>query len=220
VQRELGKLYGQKGEYDTALQYLEKIFAAEAGADPSLEKEISDLKVKRITTQLAAKKQALAANPANAVALQAEIAALEREHTQVQLHDAERLVERYPNDLMYRYELGVLYMKLDNIQGAVEQFQRSVSQPQRRVGSLNNLGLCFQQMGLPDLAVDQYLKAIEEVPSMDGVKKELVYNLGTAYEAIGDAEKAVAEFKKIAAVDFAYRDVREKIMRRPPPKAS
>ena len=52
---------------------------------------------------------------------------------------------------------------------------------------------------------------------MDGVKKEITYNLATAYEALGDAEKATTEYKKIAAVDFGYRDVRQKIMRKPAP---
>jgi tetratricopeptide (TPR) repeat protein len=78
---------------------------------------------------------------------------------------------------------------------------------------LNYLGQCFQQFGLHDLAIDQYAKAIEELPLMDGVKKEITYNLGCAYEALGDHDKAITEFKKIAAVDFGYRDVRAKIAR-------
>ena len=80
---------------------------------------------------------------------------------------------------------------------------------------LNYLGQCFQQIGLHDLAVEQYSKAIEETPQMDNLKKDLIYNLGVAYESMGEQEKAVAEFKKIAAVDFGFRDVRTKIARKP-----
>jgi tetratricopeptide (TPR) repeat protein len=215
--RELGRLYAQKGDFDAALQYLEALFNAEAGSDPSLEKEIGDIKVKRITTALTEKKKQLLNNPDDTV-LQAKIAELEQQQDQVLLSETIRLVERYPNDLMYRYDLGVLYMKTGNIQDAVEQFQKSVGQPQRRVASLNFLGQCFQQMELHDLAIDQYLRAIEEVPGMDGVKKELIYNLGSAYEALGETDKAIVEYKKIAAVDFSYKDVRAKITRRPSPK--
>jgi tetratricopeptide (TPR) repeat protein len=217
-QRELGKLYAQKGDFDTAVQYLEALLASEAGADPTLETEINEIKCKRVSAQIAAKKKELTANPANAAAIENEIAALELELGKLQLADAERLVEKYPNDLMYRFDLGVLYMKIGNIAGAIEQFQRAVGQPQRRVASLNYLGQCFQQEGLLDLAVDQYLKAIEELPMMDSLKKEITYNLGTCYEQMGEQEKAIAEFKKIAAVDFGYRDVRQKITRKPPPK--
>jgi tetratricopeptide (TPR) repeat protein len=220
IQRELGKLYGQKGDYDKALQTLEKIFSSEGGADPSLEREIAEVKANRLEDAIAKKKKQRESNPANAAALENEIAALEKEHSQLLLTDAARLVERYPNDLMYRYELGVLYMKTGNIQGAIEQLQKAVGQPQRRVASLNYLGQCFQQMGLNDLAVDQYRKAIDELPSMDGQKKELLYNLGNTYETMGENDKAVTEYKKIAAVDFGYRDVREKITRKAPQKPS
>ena len=220
IRRELGKLYAQKGDFETALNYFEKLFAEEAGADPTLEKEITETKAKRINAKIADKKKQLATNPANAAATQNEIAALELEHDQLQLVEAERIVERYPNDLMYRFDLGVLYIKTGNTQGAIEQLQKSVGQPQRRVASLNYLGQCFQQMGLHDLAIDQYSKAVEELPMLDGVKKEITYNLVSAYDAIGESDKAIAEFKKIAAVDFSYRDVREKITRKAPPKPS
>ena len=218
IQRELGKLYAQKENFDEGLRYLEALQAKEGGTDPSLEREIAEIKTKRAEFKIAEKKQHLQKNPANAAALENEIAALQAELNQIKLADAERIVERYPNDLMYRFELGVLYVNTGNVQGAVEQFQKSVGQPQRRVASLNYLGQCFQQMGLHDLAIDQYNKAIEEIPTMDSLKKDLLYNLGCAYETIGDQEKAVAEFKKIAAVDFSFRDVREKIMRKPAPK--
>ena len=215
IQRELGKLYGQKGDFDAALQYLEKIFNAEGGADPSLEEEIAQIRVNRLKTRRDALKKQLADEPARAAELEKQIADIEQEHDKLLLANAERLVERYPNDLMYRYDLGALYKKTGNPQGAIEQFQKSVGQPQRRVASLNFLGQCFQQLGLHDLAVDQYTKAAEDLPTMDGLKKDILYNLGLTYEAIGQHEKAIAEYKKIAAVDFSFRDVRKKITRKP-----
>jgi tetratricopeptide (TPR) repeat protein len=181
-----------------------------------LEKEINEIKGKCITSKITEKKAQLAGNPANTADIEKEIAALELDLNQLQRGDAERLVEKYPNDLMYRFDLGVLYMKTGNIQGAIEQFQKAVGQPQRRIASLNYLGQCFQQEGLHDLAVDQYLKAQEDLPMMDNLKKEITYNLGNCYEAMGDLEKAVTEYKKIAAVDFGFRDVRQKITRKAP----
>jgi tetratricopeptide (TPR) repeat protein len=218
IQRELGKLYTQKEKYEDALRYLEPLYSKEGGADPELEREIADVKVKRLQSTINVKKKQLETNPANAAALGNEITSLETELDQVKLSDAERLVERYPNDLMYRYELGALYLKTGNVQGAIEQFQKSRGQPQRRVASLNYLGQCFQQIGYPDMAIDVFNEAINEIPTMDGLKKELLYNLGCAYENMGAQDKAVAEFKKIAAVDFGFRDVRDKIMRKPAPK--
>jgi tetratricopeptide (TPR) repeat protein len=220
VRRKLGELYGQKGDYETALRYLEELFAEEGGADPSLEKEIAGIKTKRLEPLIKEKKSQRDSSPAHAEALSAEIEQLEKEHAKLQLREAERLVERYPNDLMYRYDLGVLYMKTGDIPRAIEQFQRSVGQPQRRVSSLNYLGQCFFSMGLYDLASDQYKKAIDELPMMDGLKKDLVYNLGLTYDAMGESEKAIAEYKKIAAVDFGFRDIKDRITRKPPAPAA
>ena len=208
IQRELGKLYAQQENFDEALRYLEALFAKEGGTDPSLEREIGETKVKRLETQLNAKKKELETNPANAAVLQNEVTALEADLDKLKLTEAERMVERYPNDLMYRFDLGVLHVKAGNIDGAIEQFQKSRGQPQRRMASLNYLGQCFQQMGLHDVAADQYIEAIKELPTMDGQKKELIYNLGCAYEAMGDQEKAIDEFKKIFVVDIGYRDVK------------
>jgi tetratricopeptide (TPR) repeat protein len=220
IQRELGKLYAQKDNFDEGLRYLETLQAKEGGADPSLEREVAEIKVKRAEFKIAEKKKQLETTPANAAAIENEIAALQAELNAIKLADAERLVERYPNDLMYRYELGALYMQTGNIEGAVEQLQKSRGQPQRRVASLNYLGQCYQQMGLHDMAIDTFTEAIAELPTMDGLKKDLLYNLGCAYELMGDAEKATGAFKEIAKVDFGYRDVREKIMRKPAPKPS
>ena len=218
IQRELGKLYAQKDNFEEALRYLETLQAKEGGSDPSLEREIADTKIKRLDSGINAKKKQLETNPANAAALQNEITTLETELGQLKLAEAARLVERYPNDLMYRFDLGVLYMKMGNVEGAVEQLQKSRGQPQRRVASLNYLGQCYQNMGLHDMAIETFKEAISDLPTMDGLKKDLLYNLGCAYELMGDQEQAVAAFKEIAKVDFGFRDVREKIMRKPAPK--
>ena len=215
--RELAKLYAQKGDFEKALQYLEKIFASEAGNDPTLEKEINELKAKRLQALVTEKKAALTAKPGDA-ALEQELAALDLQLSELQLHDMAGLVERYPNDLMYRYELGVLHLKTGNTQAAIEQLQKSVGQPQRRVASLNFLGQCFEREGLHDIAVDQYLKALEELPMMDGQKKEITYNLANCYETLGDQEKALTEFKKIIAVDIGFKDVRQRVTRKQAPK--
>jgi len=112
----------------------------------------------------------------------------------------------------------VLYMRAGDVAGAIEQFQKAINQPQRRTASLNFLGQCFNELGMHDLAVDSFSTAIKEQPTMDGLKKDMIYNLGETYEKMGDMEKATAEYKKIAAVDFGFRDVKVKLTRKPLPK--
>jgi tetratricopeptide (TPR) repeat protein len=219
IRRKLGQLYFQKGNFAKALEYLEKLMEEEGGTDPSLAKEVYDIKTGMLAAQIKLKQEQMAKSPANAAALENELKALQTEHTKLELSNAENLVNRYPNDLMYRYDLGVLYMQAGDVPRAIEQFQRAVGQPQRRTAALNYLGLCFHQMGLHDLAADQFQKAIADLPMMDNVKKDVVYNLGVTLDAMGETEKAIAEFKKIAAIDFGFRDIKDRIVRKPPPKS-
>ncbi len=64
LQRELGKLYVQRDNFDEALRYLEALYAKEGGSDPSLEKEIGDTKIKRLEFKITGRKKELAQRPA------------------------------------------------------------------------------------------------------------------------------------------------------------
>ena len=46
---------------------------------------------------------------------------------------------------------------------------------------------------------------------MNAVAKELRYNLGRSYEQQGDTEKALEIYRKLAQLDFGYKDVRQRI---------
>jgi len=62
-----------------------------------------------------------------------------------------------------------------------------------------------------DFAIKQLAGAESELPVMDDLKKEIVYNLGLAYEANTQADKALDQWKKIYEVDMGYRDVAERV---------
>jgi tetratricopeptide (TPR) repeat protein len=209
IQRELGDLYGQKGDFDAALKYMQHVFEVEGGTDPSLEQKISELKAKRLDALIAAKKNDAAQNPSPE--LQTEIAALEREKDQFLLAEAKRRVEKYPTETLFRFELGTLLLKTGNIDAAIPEFQKAQSNPKKRIEALNYLGQCFFKKNMFDLSADTFTKAAKEHVPMDLVKKDILYNLGLAYESMGEKEKAAEQFKKIAEVDFGFRDVAKKV---------
>ena len=53
--------------------------------------------------------------------------------------------------------------------------------------------------------------AKSEIPGMNEQKKDVLYQLGSAYEQQGDMEKAMVEFKALYGADISYRDVAQKI---------
>jgi len=59
--------------------------------------------------------------------------------------------------------------------------------------------------------VKQLVLAESELLGMDELKKEIVYNLGLAYEASKQPEKALEQWKKIYEYDMSYRDVAARV---------
>jgi tetratricopeptide (TPR) repeat protein len=209
IMRTLGDLYLQGGDFDKALEYLGRVFEIEGSADPTLEAKISEVKVKRLDTLITKKKKAAQKEPSPE--LQAEIAQLETEKAAFLLEQARRRVEKYPTETLFRFELGELLFKTGDLDAAIPEFQKAQSNPKKRIEALNYLGQCFSKKGMFDLAADTFAKAAKEHVPMDLLKKNILYNLGLAYEAMGQKEKSVEQFKKILEVDFSYRDVAKKV---------
>ena len=62
-----------------------------------------------------------------------------------------------------------------------------------------------------DLAAKTLSDAVAELVAMDSVKKDLLYNLGSVFEAMSEKDKAIECFKQIYEVDYGYRDVAQKL---------
>lgn len=207
--RQLARLYAQNKEFDNSLSLFEQILQRQ-GNDPALEKEVADTRFKKTEAAIADKEAALLQTPDDAV-LKEELAKARQARDDIRLQECEKRVERYPNDLGFRYELGEHYFQRDNIKGAIQQFQLAIKNPQLRVSVLNYLGQCFLKQKLMDIAIRQFMTAESEIPTMDDTKKEVLYNLGCAYELKGDKEKAGECFQKVYEVDMAYRDVAKRL---------
>jgi tetratricopeptide (TPR) repeat protein len=77
---------------------------------------------------------------------------------------------------------------------------------------MGKIGLCFFLKGWFDDAVDLFTQAINSYEIKDdGVAKELRYNLACTYEEQGDSGKALEIYRKLAQLDFEYKDVRQRV---------
>ena len=121
------------------------------------------------------------------------------------------LVERYPNDFAYRYELGTLLLTANRLEDAVQQLQYAQRNPKFRQPALLAIGRAFTLSGKYDLAIEQLNAAKSEVQLMNDLKKDIIYSLGETYEKMGKDKEAVDEYKIIYMADSGYRDVAKKI---------
>ncbi|HLS27655.1 MAG TPA: tetratricopeptide repeat protein [Opitutales bacterium] len=203
--------YEQLKDYPKAIEWLEKAREMPAGAaDATLVKRHSDLKLKMLEIEISEHEAKLAEDPENE-ALQTELEQLKENLRTVRTEEAQNLVERYPNDPSYRFELGKLFYEAEEIDKAIQQFQVSQRSPKVRLQSLTFLGACFKSKQQYDLAIEQYQTAKAEISGMNDQKKEIIYQLAECYELMGKREEAISEYKLIYAADIGYRDVAAKI---------
>lgn len=203
--RNIAELYTQKKHFDLALQYYEKIKATDVGAsDSSVDAAITNVITRRFDHQIDQL-------DATAPEYTDRVAQINAEKQAYRIAACQKRVEKFPTDLAFRYEMGVLYFEAGKINEAIQEFQKSKTNPNKKLASMNYLAQCFARRKMFDLAAKTFQEAIKEKLIFDEEKKDLVYNLGTVLEAMEKKEEAIEQFKLIYEVDIGYKDVAAKI---------
>jgi tetratricopeptide (TPR) repeat protein len=202
--RSLAELYAQKKQFDRAIEYCERIRSSEGGADPSLDRLISDIKLKKFD-------ESLAQLDATAPDYSEQMARIQAQRDEYQMNETKSRAERYPTDLQIRFDLGELYLKSGKINEAIQEFQKAKNYPAKRLQAMGYLGQCFARRGMNDMAASTLQNAIKEKPVFDDEKKELVYQLGSVLEKMNKPEEAIEQFKQIYEIDIGYKDVAAKV---------
>ncbi len=201
--RALARLYVQNKRYAEAIDCLEKAIEAAGAMDPELDRMLSQTRIQYYDQQIDALK-------AEGKAEEAE--QLEGEKNQFVFDDLAARVERYPNDLHLRYELGVEYFTYGYYAEALEHLQLAQKSPKDRLWALYYLAMCFLAQGQTDMAVMQLETARDQIPTMDDLKKKVVYRLGLCAEEAGDLEKAYQYYKDVYSTDVGFEDLSDRML--------
>ena len=204
LMRSLGELYTQRKEFDKALAALEKMKGTELGGDASVDQAIVNTVVKRYEHQIEQLDQQDADYAQHVARINAEKLAF-------QVAESEKRAQKFPTDLVIRFEMGQLYFQAGKISEAIQELQKAQANPNKRLPALNLLAQCFAKRRMYDLAARTLQNAIKEKAVLDEEKKELVYNLGSVLESMGKKEDAIEQFKIIYETDIGYRDVAAKV---------
>ncbi len=202
--RSLAELCAERKDFDRALAYYQRIVDQEGNTDPSLEQAITQTTLKKLEHALQQLDESDPAQAEEAARLRAERAAFE-------LAEAKRRVDKYPNDLQLRFDLGVLYFNHGKTGEAIAELQKAQSNPHRRTQAMNYLAQCFSRRKMYDVAARTLQNAIKEKQTLDDEKKDLIYNLGLVLEQMGKREDALEQFKLIYEIDIGYRDVAARV---------
>ena len=209
----IGQLYQQQNNFASAIEWFQMAFELGGKVDSSLEKLVGDLRTRLGEQELAAlvAAQAEQTDPEVQAQYAAAIEEKKKEINKVRVDQAEARVRAFPADGQYHFELGEALYHIGEYKRALGELQQGLKQPSVRYQALNLMGKCFMSQGMLDLAVKRFSDAADELPVMDELKKDIVYNLGLAYDATKNSEKALEQWKKIYEVDMAYRDVAPRV---------
>jgi tetratricopeptide (TPR) repeat protein len=203
--RNIAELHTQKKHFDLALKFYEQIKATDAGAsDATIDSAIALTKTRQFENQI----EKL---DATAPEYTEKVAQINTDKQAFRIAECQKRVERNPMDFAVRFEMGVLYFEAGRISEAIAEFQKSKTNPNKKIASMNYLAQCFAKRKMYDLAAKNFEEAIKEKPVFDAEKKDLVYNLGTVLEVMDKKDEAIKQFIQIYEVDSGYKDVAAKV---------
>jgi tetratricopeptide (TPR) repeat protein len=120
-------------------------------------------------------------------------------------------------DFETHYNMGTAYKEMDLMDEAIQEFQTSANLVKPGDGTsrflqcCNMLGHCFNQKGMPEAAVLWFRKGLQAPGHTEDEYQALRYELGAAYEQLGDLKQAREFYTEVYGVDVSYREVAEKL---------
>ncbi len=194
----------QLQRFEDALEYVRKARQQPLGkADTTLEKLESDMTVAVMRHKLEQLEIAVATDPSK----QAELNELRKSELAYRVQQAKSLVEKYPNDYGFRFDYGILLFETGQTDQSIRELQMARRNPKVTNKASLFLGRAYRAKGIYDLAIEALNQAKNEMPVMNDLKKEIIYELALCFRGAGNIEKAVDEYKTIYSNDIDYKDV-------------
>jgi tetratricopeptide (TPR) repeat protein len=211
--RRIAELYEQKEDWENAANWFHYAATLSNNSDMALVRKASDLQIRQFDIAIQSREEFIAANPdaPESAEYSIELVSLQSQRAELALQSARTRIEQNPTDLQLRFELGELLVESESWQEAIPELQKARQNPNVRIRAMCLLGRCFTARNMLDLAAKTLSDAVSELPVMDAVKKDVIYNLGLVYEKMGDSQKSIECMKQIYEVDYGYRDVATRV---------
>jgi tetratricopeptide (TPR) repeat protein len=114
-------------------------------------------------------------------------------------------------DAETHYDLGIAYREMGLMEDAINAFIIAMRARDKQVSCFMMIGLCEMDRGAHSEAISQFKKGLY----VEGIKPReaisLYFELGRAYEQMGDNREAIYYYDKVAKKDPRFRDVTTRI---------
>lgn len=109
------------------------------------------------------------------------------------------------------YDLGIAYREMGLFTDAVSEFRAAMGNPARRIDCLHMMGLCTLDQGSAAAAVQHFEEALAAKEATPEQQLAVRFELGRAFQALGDRVRARAAYEAVAAIDPSFCDVEERL---------
>jgi tetratricopeptide (TPR) repeat protein len=211
--RELGDIFLNVERYDEAIEMYQKLMTVHDVFDLSIDQKIEKSKIEKLKKLVAQLDKEKLPSSENSEEIESKVNRVNCKISIIKKEYAVERIKKLPNSMPLRFELAKVYWDEGDFDAAIEQFQHSQANLNRRIPSLIFLGRCFMEKNQFDIAIDQFLKVLDEKIVSGEQEFEALYYLGLSYERLDRKEDAAVCFKKIYSVKATYKDIAEIIKR-------
>jgi tetratricopeptide (TPR) repeat protein len=209
---DLAEIYRQRNEMDKA----EKVLAKGIKANPNdgvLMAALEDTQISRLKRGIEKQTQVCRERPDDTGA-KVKLDQLSEMLSKYEVEAFRRRVNQRPEDAALHLQLGIILQRIGQHDEAIPEFQAARSSAPHKVKALYHAGLSFEANSAWKLAERSYkdaLKGLEEEDKENFLA--LHYRLGRVAEAVGNTEAAGEHYNEVAAIDYTYSDVAERLRR-------
>jgi tetratricopeptide (TPR) repeat protein len=205
----LAELYGRHDRLPNVELVLTKALSASGGA-LRIRELLEDAQLRRIRQQVDIARARAERDATDEAQKLAERMAAQGNQAELEIFAARS--SREPANLTLQFELGMRLKLAGKYREAIPVFQTARDDPRRRATVEIHLGECFQHIRQFKLAANSYASSAEACgASDDDTKKLALYRAGVLCMELGDLDRAEAHLTDLAASDFAYRDVADRL---------
>lgn len=193
LQYDLLKLYKEQGALQKIVDTLSFIYSQNTG-DLNLAMELLDAEVNLFASMYSGDEKS------------------KNREIQKKKKDAfESLLKQFPTSGDIKFYLAEVKMNVGELDDALKLFQDTAEVSDYAIPSILNKGKILMQKKYHDMALNEFKHGVDQIKEMNDQKKEMFYQMGLAYEALGSKDKALEQYKIIFKSDVGFLDVTQKI---------
>jgi len=208
---QLSEIYKQRGQLKEAEELLSRGRKASPG-NTDLQFAYAEVQISRFKAGIDKCTQRLKERPDDEKA-KTLLDELTRKLNEYEIQEYKRRSALEPSDYNLQYQLGLRLARDNRHDEAIGAFQQvSRNSPPHMVQALYQLGLSFYAKGIHKLAEKSLQEALKNADTKDiTLTNGLHYQLGRVAEAQGNTVEAEEHYHEVAANDYNYLDVAERL---------